>query len=466
MNHPSIKLYNTLTRHVDEFKPTDLNSVGIYTCGPTVYSYAHVGNMRGMIFSGVLTNILRHAGYDVKWVVNVTDVGHLAHDADVGDDKMEKSAATAGKSVWDIAKFYEDAFWKDWDLLNIVRPDFTPHATKYIQQQIDFVLELEKRGYTYKTADGIYFDTSKYPEYTNLSGINIGKQSAGHRIDMGDKKNPSDFALWKFSPTNEQRQMEWNSPWGIGFPGWHVECSAMGTSILGDKIDIHTGGENLVMPHHSAECAQNFGYYGHDVVQRWMHWGLLVLDGNETMSKSSGNSMSLQNFIDRGIDPLAYRYLCLTAHYRKQLMFSDEILSAAATSYKNLRKQTSALAGIPPVAVLSDTASAFLDKFDAAIYDDLATPVALTVLRDVLSSDLSDSERATLVADFDSVFGLKLLDPVTVATIPNEITELAERRMIAKKSRDFATADTLRAEITAAGYTVMDTADGFKIEKN
>ncbi len=460
-----IKLFNKLTKEVDIFQPVKKGKVGIYTCGPTVYSFAHIGNMRSMIFANTLVGVLHYAGYDVNWVVNITDVGHLKGDGDFGEDKMEKTAREENKSIWDIAHYYEDEFWKDWDNLNLIRPTHTPHATGFITEQIEFIKDLEKNGFTYKTSDGIYYDSTKYPDYSKLSGLNIEGQEAGYRVDMGEKKHPADFALWKFSPEGEKRQMEWDSPWGVGFPGWSIECSAMGTSLIGDRIDIHTGGEDAIAVHHTNERAQNFGRYGCEVVQRWIHGGFLVNSGGAKMAKSSGKFLRVQTLIDEGFNPLSFKYLCLTTYYGKQLAYSDEIMKSADNSYKNLLKQTQAYADFDKNANLSEKATELLDKFENAIFNDLNMAVALTVLREVLSSEISNDEKATLISKMDSVFCLKLLEKTAIADIPEEIKQLAEQRLVAKKNKDFALADSLRSQITESGWKLMDTPDGYKLEK-
>ena len=316
----SLRLYDTFTRNLREFVPLQSPEVGLYTCGPTVYDYAHIGNLRTYIFEDILRRTLEFNGYTVKHVMNITDVGHLVSDADEGEDKMEKGARRTGKSAWEIAQFYTLAFQEDLKRLNIQSPHIWCRATDHIQEQIEFILCIENRGYTYRTSDGVYFDTSKMSNYGYMARLDIEGLQAGARIDLGEKRSPTDFALWKFSPSGQKRQMEWESPWGTGFPGWHIECSAMSAKYLGSFFDIHCGGEDHIPVHHTNEIAQTEACFGTRLANFWMHGYFLQLD-EASMSKSSGEFLRLQVLIDRGYDPLAYRFFNLSAHYRAKLNF-------------------------------------------------------------------------------------------------------------------------------------------------
>ena len=326
----SLKLYNTLTRKKEDFKPLNDKEVGIYTCGPTVYNYAHIGNMRAYIFVDILVRYLRYSGYKVKHVMNITDVGHLTSDSDTGEDKVEKEAQKEGKTAWDIAKNYEKAFFEDSEALNIKKPDIIVKATDLIKEQISFIQKLEEKGFTYVLNDGVYFDSSKIKDYGKLAKLDIEGLRAGERVDIRGKKNKTDFALWKFSPKDKKRDMEWESPWGKGFPGWHLECSAIGLKYLGEQFDVHTGGIDHINVHHTNEIAQGEALTGKTPAKYWMHSEFL-LTGDTKMAKSRGN---LVRVTDLGVDPLAYRMLILQANYRDPLNFTDESIKAADTALK------------------------------------------------------------------------------------------------------------------------------------
>ncbi|MCP4707417.1 MAG: cysteine--tRNA ligase, partial [Planctomycetes bacterium] len=333
----TIRLYDTYTRSIRDFKPLHPPNVGLYACGLTVYDYAHIGNLRTYMFEDILRRVLEINGYTVKHVINITDVGHLTSDADEGEDKMEKGSKRTGMTAWMIAKLYTRAFKDDLHLLNIHEPTIWCRATKHIQEQIDLVSCIEANGYTYRTSDGIYFDTSRLENYGYLGRLDIDGLQAGSRVDMAEKRNPTDFALWKFSPTGEKRQMEWDSPWGVGFPGWHIECSAMSIKYLGPFFDIHCGGEDHIPVHHTNEIAQTRACYDTNLANFWLHGYFLQLN-QEKMAKSAGGFLRMQMLIDRGYDPLAYRYFCLNALYRSKLNFSWESLDGAATGLNRLRK--------------------------------------------------------------------------------------------------------------------------------
>ncbi len=403
----ALKLYNTLTRKEELFTPIEDHKVGMYTCGPTVYNYAHIGNLRTYIFEDVLKRALRYEHYEVRHVMNITDVGHLTSDADTGEDKMEKGAKREGKSAWDIAKFYTEAFKRDMELLNIEPPTIWCAATDHINLQIEQIKQLEAKGVTYQAEDGIYFDTSKIADYGKLAHLSIENLKAGARVEMvAGKKNPTDFALWKFSPKDSKREMEWEGPWGVGFPGWHIECSAMSIYYLGEQFDIHCGGIDHIPVHHTNEIAQAETATGKKPwVNYWMHGEFLVLK-DEKMAKSGDNFLTLQRVIDEGISPLAYRYFALTAHYRSQLNFNWDALKGAEialkrlyTVYLGLAKENDSSTGKP--------IPAYIALFKKYLENDLDMPRALTVLWDVLKDEAqSPADRRATAIDFDKVLGL------------------------------------------------------------
>lgn len=449
-----LKLYDTYTRSLRTFEPLHPPEVGMYACGPTVYDYAHLGNLRTYIFEDLLRRTLEFNGFKVKHVMNITDVGHLTSDADSGEDKMEKGSRRTGKSAWEIAEFYAQAFKEDMKLLNILEPDIWCKATDHIQEQIDTIRCIEKKGFTYQTSDGIYFDTSKLPDYGYLGRLDIEGLQAGVRIDMGEKRNPTDFALWKFSPSDKQRQMEWDSPWGVGFPGWHIECSAMSAKYLGTFFDIHCGGEDHINVHHTNEIAQTEACYGTRLANFWIH-GYFLQIGDEKMAKSTGGFLRVQTLVEKGIDPLAYRYFCLNAIYRAKLNFTWEGLDGAVTSLDRLR---SAAYEWGPAGAPDD---GFLEKFQAAINDDLNLPKAMAVTWELTKSDLPAPVRKATLLQFDRVLGLRIGEwTPTVETIPAEITALAEQRQLARKEKRWQDADALRQQITTAGYEIEDTPQG------
>lgn len=472
----TIKLFNTMTRKTEEFKPLVPGKMGFYSCGPTVYHYAHIGNMRSMIHNDILKRMFIENGYTVHHVMNITDVGHLTgDDSDSGDDKMERGAARDHKSVWDIAQFYTDEFLRDFDDLNNIRPTDMPRATDYIAEQIDLVKKLQDLGYTYEiSGDGIYYDTSKFPAYGALTGGSVAGNRAGARVEYNDaKRNPTDFALWKFSPKDKKRQMEWDSPWGIGFPGWHAECSAMSMKLLGNHFDIHTGGEDLSRIHHTNEIAQSEPITGAPWVNYWVHFSFLVNKSGDKMSKSGGEFLGLDAVRKRGYDPLVYRYLILLGHYQTQLAFSWDAMDAAANGYKNLVRRVAEL--------LLDTEPGALDnaKFDewhnrilSPVSDNMKTAEALVQIQELLrTNDVNASTKIALFEFVDRLLGLdfigraKRMNDAESETAPAEIMALADARAAAKSAKDWARADELRAQIDAAGWTVVDTRDGTKITK-
>ena len=457
-----LKLYDNFTRSLRVFEPLRAGAaVGIYTCGPTVYDYQHIGNFRTFLFEDELKRVLEWNGYAVRHVMNITDVGHLTSDADTGEDKMEKGSRRTGRTAWDIAKLYTEAFLEDMQRLNIEPPTVLPRATDHIAQQIEFIADLERNGYTYRTADGIYFDTSKQADYGYLARLDKAGLEAGKRVELGDKRNITDFALWKFSPPGAKRQMEWPSPWGVGFPGWHIECSAMAQQYLGDYFDIHCGGEDHIPVHHTNEIAQTEARVGTRLANFWMH-GYFLLENDAKMAKSAGEFLRIQALIDRGYDPLAFRYLCLTGHYRSQLNFTWDALDAAATGLDRMRRGFLALEARPdaqPDALL-------VEHFTAEINDDLNLPRALAVAWETLRGDLLEPVKRATLERFDRVFGLGLAtwQPMQEQA-PAEIEQMAQARAAARKARDWKEADRLRAAIHAAGWDVEDRPDAFLLKR-
>lgn len=472
----TIRIYNTLTRKLEEFKPLTAGKVGFYSCGPTVYHYAHIGNLRTMIHNDIMKRMFTENGYDVRHVMNITDVGHLTNDEDdSGEDKMEKGAARENKSVWDVAQFYLDEFMRDFKDLNLLMPTDMPRATDYINEQIELVKKLEELGYTYEIpGDGIYYDTSKFANYGALTGGSLSGNRAGARVTFNDdKRNPTDFALWKFSPSDTKRAMEWDSPWGIGFPGWHAECSAMSMKLLGQHFDIHTGGEDLSRVHHANEIAQSEPITGAPWVSYWVHFSFLIDKSGEKMAKSKGEFLGLDSVRKRGFDPMVYRYLITLGHYQTQLAFSFESLDAAATGYKNIVRKVADLMNSNNIGELnSDVYSVWHDKILAPASDNMKTAESLVVVQELLKdTTVNPATKLALFEFVDRLLGLQFIDRanklITLESevAPAEIVELANQRATAKSNKDWATADALRAQIDGAGWTVLDTKDGFKLIK-
>ena len=463
-----MQLYNSETKQKEEFKPLNNTQATMYCCGPTVYNFAHIGNMRTYIFEDLLGRTLR-LRYPVKHVMNVTDVGHLVSDADDGEDKMEVGAAREGKSAWDIAKFYEEKFFEDYDALHCTRPTVISRATEHIEEMIALVKTLEEKGYTYRTSDGIYYDTSKFARYVALVGRSrLEGLKGGARVEMSDeKKNPTDFALWKFSPKDKQRQMEWDSPWGIGFPGWHIECSAMAMKYLGNTLDIHCGGIDHVSVHHTNEIAQSEAATGQKYVNYWVHGEFLVLRAGK-MSKSGGTFVTLQTLKDKGYDPLDYRYLCLTAHYRTQLEFTYESLDAAHKSLQTLRKEATSAAKAAGQEALTEKLVEAKNRFQAAMEDDLNAPKALAVVWEVLrGKELHAAEKVAFLEFADGILALDLFraEEKEVQSLPAEVEEMLQARAAARLAKDYKKSDELRMALAAAGYAVKDTPQGQQVEK-
>ena len=462
-----LKIYNTLSRTKEEFVPIDQKAVRMYSCGPTVYSYAHIGNMRTYIFMDIFRRTLKYDGYKIKGVMNITDVGHLLSDGDDGEDKMEKASREQKKTPWEIAAFYTDVFFKDLAKLNIGKPEIIAKATEHITDMIEYVKALQEKGYGYEIDDGIYFDIDKFPSYGKLSRLNLEDQQAGARVEVNSQKhNPYDFALWK--KAEPEHIMQWPSPWGMGYPGWHIECSTMSKKYLGEVFDIHTGGVDHIPVHHENEIAQSEALAGKKTVNYWVH-GEFMLVNNGKMSKSLGNTYTISQLEEMGYSPLVFRYFCLNAHYRKKLNFTFEGMDAAKVSYERLLASLyqHKMSNVP-------TSQEVLDKykkdFEDAINDDLNLPLALGVLWTMLKEPKS-KDLYNLALDFDKVFGLSLNEAKEPEgevnkDIPQDILELAQKRFDAKKAKDFATADALRNEIKEKGYSILDSKDGFKVVKD
>jgi cysteinyl-tRNA synthetase len=459
-------LFNTLTRQKEEFSPIRPGEAGLYTCGPTVYNFAHIGNLRTYIFEDVLKRVLAFNGFTVRHVMNITDVGHLTGDRDMGEDKMESGSRREGKTAWDIAEFYTRAFKQDIAQLNILAPTIWCKATESIPEQIDLIRILEEKGFTYKTGDGIYFDTARFPGYANLSSQNLDALQEGARVEKNpQKRNATDFALWKFSPPGAKRQMEWDSPWGVGFPGWHIECSAMSMRFLGEQLDIHCGGIDHIDIHHTNEIAQSEAATGRKFFNFWMHGAFLNIQGGKKMAKSEENFLTLENaLIKHGIPPLAYRFAAFLTHYRKPMEYSDESIQAAKNGLEHLCNQVRDVArGGEALAGASN--SAFREKLLEAINDDLNMPRAMAVVQEMLKSDMPNTDKHATILDFDRVLGLSLDRVDKPQEIPSGVQKLVEARRRAREAKNWAESDRLRDEIQALGYSVKDTREGVKIIK-
>jgi len=451
-----LKLYNTLTRKKEIFKPITGTQVGMYSCGPTVYWYQHIGNLRSYIFADILKRVLIYDRYKVKQVMNLTDVGHLTSDADAGEDKIELAAKREHKTANEIANFYWRIFREDFKKLNISEPDIWSKATEHIKEQIDLIKKLEKKGYTYKTSDGIYFDSSKFKDYGKLARLKVEKLKAGSRVKMGEKRNATDFALWKFSEKPGLRQQEWPSPWGIGFPGWHIECSAMSMKYLGEHFDIHTGGEDHIPVHHTNEIAQSEAATGKKFVNYWIHGAFLTFKG-EKVSKSKGGLYTISELQELRFKPLAYRYLCLTAHYKTQLDFSIENLKNAQNAYERLKNIVAELKNDKKIN------KECLEEFENAINDDLDMPKALGILWNLVRDKKAGGKFQT-IKKFDEVLGLDLFKKEKLE-VSNEIKKLVQEREKARDSKDWKLADKIRDKIAKKGFWVNDTSEGSVLTK-
>lgn len=458
-------VYNTLTRRKEELHTVHLGEVRMYSCGPTVYSRAHMGNMRAYIFMDSLRRVVKFNGYKLLGVMNITDVGHLTSDADDGDDKMEKAAKKTGKTPWEIAEQFTKLFFQDTDKLNIERPEIVAKATEHISDMLEFVEQLVEKGYGYETSDGIYFDISKFPSYGKLSGnTRLSDNIAGARVDVNsEKRNPADFALWKKAP--KEHIMQWDSPWGRSYPGWHIECSTMSRKYLGDTFDIHTGGVDHIPIHHENEIAQSEALLGHPAVNYWMHVEFMQVDGRK-MSKSLGNTYTLDELAEKGYSPMDFRYFCLNTHYRKKLNFTFEGMDSAKTAYSRLLALLAACA-----ASDAKTDSKIIEDFDKAfadaVSDDLNIPLGLGELWTLLKNPPSrDIYEAAMRAD--KVLGLSL-DKCTEKKeddVPDEIRQIAETRFAARKAKNWAESDALRDKLASLGWSVLDAKDSYTLKKN
>ncbi len=456
-----IYFYNTLTKQKDLFKPIEEGKVKIYSCGPTVYKDATIGNMRTNLLNDTLRRVLKYNGYELKHVMNITDVGHLVSDGDEGEDKMLKSAREEHKSPLEIAEHYTKLFFRDLERLNIETPEVVCKATDHIKEMLEMVQKIMKNGYAYETSTAIYFDVSKLDKYGILSGINLNDQKAGARVDIDpEKRNPYDFALWIKAPANHL--MKWDSPWGPSYPGWHIECSAMSTKYLGEEFDIHTGGIDLVPTHHENEIAQNKGACGKNPAHYWIHGEYLLINGGK-MSKSLGNTYLIDDIIARGYSPLAYRLFNYSCHYRGKLNFTWEGIESANTSLIRLREgYQKHLNGNSDISdeIIADMEN----RFHQAINDDMNMPLALSVVWEAVKYPEKSPKIAQLIKKFDTVLGIKI-DEVQETKIPQEILDLVEERKQARSDKNWSESDRLRDLIAEKGYIVKDTKDGTEVLK-
>lgn len=456
-------LYNTLTRNKEEFIPINENEVKMYTCGPTVYSNAHIGNMRAYIFADTLKRTLIYNGYKVNSVMNITDVGHLVSDADEGEDKMEKAAKEKNIDPYKIAEMYTNIFFDDAKRLNILEPTTVCKATEHINEMIEFVKGLVENGYAYETSKGIYFDTAKLKSYGELSKVDLENQLAGARIEVDtEKTNPMDFALWIKAPENHI--LQWNSPWGKSYPGWHIECSAMSRKYLGDVFDIHTGGVDHIPVHHENEIAQCKGLTGKNPAKTWMHVEFLLVD-NGKMSKSLGNVYTIDNITERGLEPLSYRYFNYTAHYRNKLNFTWDSIKSAQTSLNRLRENLQQHKN-GTHEISEEIINEYRNRFNEAINDDLNIPIAISIVWEAVKNITKSNKIYKLVLDFDKVLALDLdKENNKIEEIPEEVRLIAEDREKARVSKDWQKSDELREKIKDMGYIVKDSKEGYSLEK-
>lgn len=456
-----IKLYNTLTHKKEEFVPRDKNRIKIYSCGPTVYSYAHIGNFRAYIFMDNLRRMLKYNGYKFNHVMNITDVGHLTSDADTGEDKMEKAARKEGKNPYEIAEHYTKAFMEDITKLNIWKPEIITKATDNIKEMMEMVQEIIDNGYGYETSKGIYFDVSKLDKYPVLSNNDVSGEEHGARIDVDpEKRNPYDFAIWIKAPENHL--MKWDSPWGKSYPGWHIECSAMGRKFLGENFDIHTGGVDHIPVHHENEIAQCKGAFGHNPANYWMHCEFLLVDGGK-MSKSLGNVYRLSELKEKGAEPLAYKLFCYSSHYRNKLNFTFDGVLASQKALNRLREgYLKHLSGEEKLE--KDILENYETRFHEAINDDLNMPVAMGIVWELIRNEKKSKDIANLLIKFDEVLGLDLINSSKYQSetidIPEEMQELINKRAEAKANKNWEEADRIRDIIKQKGYIIKDAKDG------
>ncbi len=459
-----LKLYNTLKRKKEEFKPIKEGEVGLYGCGPTVYWYAHIGAMRRYLMEDILVRVLASNGYKVKHIMNITDVGHLVGDSDVGEDKMEKAAKKEGRKAADIAEFYFKVFKEDLKKLGILYPDIWCKATEHIKEQIELIQTLEKKGYTYKTSDGVYFDTSKFKNYGKLAKLNKEELKAGARVEMREKKHNTDFALWKFSEEPGKRQQEWDSPWGLGFPGWHIECSAMSIKYLGEHFDIHTGAEDLIPVHHTNEIAQSECATGKKFVNYWVHSAFLNFKG-EKVSKSTGGLYTISELENLGYKPLVYRYYVLLTNYRKPLDFDFANLDAAKTTFDRITHKILELKKEHHKG--KDSTEKYQKEFEKAINDDLNTSKAIQVLIKTIDDfDFDTKKKLALLEKMDEVLGLGVANMKEEhVSVPKDVQTLIDARERLRKEKKWAESDVIRERIKEKGFIIKDTPQGPHIEK-
>jgi len=461
-----MKLYNTETKRIEEFIPWDKENVKMYTCGPTVYSYAHIGNLRTYIMEDILEKSLNLLDYKVTRVMNITDVGHLSSDADTGEDKMVKSAKKENKTVLDIAKHYTEAFYEDIAKLNIKKPEIISPATENIDEYIKIISKLIESGYAYQAGGNIYFDTAKLKNYYRLSNDNSEELINGYRETVEEdknKKNKTDFVLWFTKSKFESQELKWNSPWGIGYPGWHIECSGISLKYLGEYIDIHCGGVDNIFPHHTNEIAQTESYLGHTWCKYWIH-GEHLNDKSGKMSKSKGGTLTVTRLEEEGFDPLSYRYMVLNSHYRKQLTFSFDSLKGAETAYKKLKNKVLSLKETDEID--SEIFETYKNKFKECISDDLNTANAITLIYDVLKLDTTDKTKKELIKYYDQVLSLDLTINKEKEIDEVYIKNMIEKRNEAKKNKDFLEADKIREELFTKGIILKDTREGTTYEVN
>lgn len=455
-----LSFFNTLTRKTEPFESIEKGLVKLYACGPTVYHFAHIGNLRTYVFEDILRRTLQKAGYEVQHVMNITDVGHLESDADEGQDKMEKAATREAKTVWDVAKYYEDAFFVDTQKLNILPPTTICRATDHIQEMLDFVADLEARGFTYTVDGNVYFAIDKFPTYADFSRRNLDELREGARVDVDErKKNPLDFVLWFSNSKFPNQIMKWPSPWGVGFPGWHIECSAMASKYLGDRIDIHCGGIDHISIHHSNEIAQSEARFGHKWVNFWMHGEFLVLQ-KEKMAKSSGNFLTLASLTDKGFDPMHYRFLCLGSHYRSQLLFSFEALTGAKNAFESMKNRILSFKLNPEKPKNPIRQQQLKSSFYQAIFNDLDTPVAMAITWEALKdATLSNTEKLELLRDFDAIWGFEV-DHFKAPDLSSSQMALIKERELARTNKEWDRADVMRDQLLADGVCIKDTREG------
>ncbi len=462
----TLTLYNTLSRTKEPFIPLKKGEVGLYTCGPTVYHYVHIGNLRAYLFDDILKRTLLFNKYHVNHVMNITDVGHLTSDADEGEDKMLKGALREKKTVWEVADFYTKSFQSNMKDLNILSPDVLCKATDHIKEQIALIQKLEKKGFTYFKGGNVYFDTSKLDDYGKLAKLDLSAEAKARVQKDSNKKNSHDFVLWFTKSKSQEQEMKWSSPWGVGYPGWHIECSAMSIKYLGEQFDIHCGGIDHIPVHHTNEIAQSEAAVGKKPwVKYWLHNEFLVLGQNEKMAKSGENFITLTTLVEKGYSPLDYRYFCLGTQYRHPLMFSYEALEGAKIARKRLNERLIELK-MEKGKGSSVKQKKYFDQFTAQINDDLNTPQALATMWDLLKDDaLSNKDKYALLLKFDAIFGLDF-KKIKEEKIPALVVKLAEERLRARQNKDWKKSDELRERISQLGYVVGDTKEGFEIKKN